>query len=689
MPLYPDPSRVKADQAPWSCAEIACEEPPWSPGGAGCKRRPAPGKARMAVGPEAVLSTLVLGVSSSPCRRCLGILLRGRGSWNLVEWLCPRSSLPAPGLGSLASVLLTMVPCTVFLLPLLLAVQSLQSASGAELPALQVRDDGKPAFLDSGADAVDTCSTRAICDLICKADFEVYPAYKCDQYCQDDIHHFWDVFDSYCRHDIRRVPRKFCGDLCHDAFYCKLSSCRKCHHVCTAEFEMVEEIFDRCADCDDRHDHSARHHETTAIATTTTTTSTKTCASNGPNKCQDVGCWCEEVCDFIHVSNCEERCTTNEAKVWPVLERYCECGFCNSEHPAEAEDAGLLQFRVQTATSDLGCGCRSEERYCFNLCRGLGYRGGELRECKDDCSSSRKLGGILEDYCTTCHKEYYKMADDHDRDDRRDSHASQDDRRHDRNWDDNPTDNHRREDTRKDGDDHGMHDDPRYHRKVPRRAGDESHWEDQGKGDDDEILDGRRDHRRAPWRARDESHWEDQGKGDDDEILDARRDHRRAPWRARDESHWEDQGKGDDDEIPDGRRGHRGAPQRARDESHGEDGGKGDDDKIPDGRGHRGAPQRARDESHGEDGGKGDGDHGVAPQHASDESHGDDQSEGEAPREPSRQLPVTAYPAPDMPHYWKLEALKGTDYFGENPTKPVPHYWKVTAIKSKDAVTTD
>ena len=34
----------------------------------------------------------------------------------------------------------------------------------------------KPSFLELKSSVVDTCSTGAICDLICEADFEVYPA---------------------------------------------------------------------------------------------------------------------------------------------------------------------------------------------------------------------------------------------------------------------------------------------------------------------------------------------------------------------------------------------------------------------------------------------------------------------------------------------------------------------------------
>ena len=76
---------------------------------------------------------------------------------------------------------------------------------------------------------------------------------KCDQYCHEDMDYIWDVFDSYCGHsDGDR--HKFCADLCYDGFYCGDSTCAPCEEVCLAEYDLVHEIFDYCADCDYRYD---------------------------------------------------------------------------------------------------------------------------------------------------------------------------------------------------------------------------------------------------------------------------------------------------------------------------------------------------------------------------------------------------------------------------------------------------
>ena len=141
-----------------------------------------------------------------------------------------------------------------------------------------------------------------------------------------------DVFDSYCGHGCGD-GKKFCRDLCADGFYCRGRSCRACEAACMAHVGMVQEIFDYCADCDDKYEAGKDDYKT---ATTTTTTTTA-------DKCTSIGCWCTEICDIVKCPHCKELCLRNEAKVWPVFERYCECGFC---YEADGEDAGLLQFRV-------------------------------------------------------------------------------------------------------------------------------------------------------------------------------------------------------------------------------------------------------------------------------------------------------------------------------------------------------
>ena len=282
-------------------------------------------------------------------------------------------------------------------------VQHVVNAEELQLPQQVFERAAPPAFLSLSDGGVDSCTTDNVCQEICETDFMVYPlGDKCYEYCHDDIHYIWDVFDKYCGEGLND-EHHFCADLCYDGFYCGDSTCGPCEDKCVEAFGLVHQIFDYCADCDDIGD----DYDDDYYKTTTTTTFDK-CSSYGADRCYDMECWCHDICDIIDCPHCEELCYKNEDRVWPIFERYCECGFCNE---ADGEHAGLLQFRFHSAaSSESTCGCRSEHQYCIDICHGLGYGGEGLARCTEDCYSSGKLEGILEDYCHECHDDDYETT---------------------------------------------------------------------------------------------------------------------------------------------------------------------------------------------------------------------------------------------------------------------------------------
>ncbi|CAE7018229.1 unnamed protein product [Symbiodinium sp. CCMP2456] len=248
------------------------------------------------------------------------------------------------------------------LAPLLVLFACLERVANAEelqLPQQVFEKQAEPAFLSLSNDGVDSCTTDNVCQEICETDFMVYPlGDKCYEYCHEDIHYIWDVFDKYCGEGLND-EHHFCADLCYDGFYCGDSTCGPCEDKCVEAFGLVHQIFDYCADCDDFGD----DYDDDYYKTTTTTTTA--------DRCNDLDCWCHDICDIVKCPHCEELCHKNQDKVWPIFERYCECGFC---HEADREDAGLLQFRVHSAaSSESTCGCRSEYQYCIDICHGIGY----------------------------------------------------------------------------------------------------------------------------------------------------------------------------------------------------------------------------------------------------------------------------------------------------------------------------
>ena len=277
------------------------------------------------------------------------------------------------------------------LLVLLAGTRHLVLADEAQLPHEVLENEGQPAFLAKSDSGGDYCSTDKICKEICDADFMVYPVGdKCMEYCHEDIHYIWDVFDGSCGEGIKD-QQKFCADLCYDGFYCGDETCGPCESKCAQEFSLVQEIFDFCADCD----------PPATTATTTMANIYDMCYSDDADKCEDMKCWCKEVCDIVKCPHCEELCHKNQDKVRSIFDRYCDCGFCDV-WASPTEDAGLLQVRMLTDATD-SCGCRSEHQYCFDLCKGLGYSGPGLGRCTEDCASSGKFGHLLEDYCHECH----------------------------------------------------------------------------------------------------------------------------------------------------------------------------------------------------------------------------------------------------------------------------------------------
>ena len=294
----------------------------------------------------------------------------------------------------------------VSLLAFFASVQHLAHADEQPWPLLPVSaETAGPVFLSLSDGGVDSCTTDNVCQEICETDFMVYPlGEKCYQYCEEDMDYIWDVFDQYCGEGLDN-KHKFCADLCYDGFYCGEHTCGPCEDKCVEVFGLVKQIFDYCADCDDVGGYD--DHKPT---TTTTTTTVDKCTGYGGDKCSDLECWCKDFCDIVKCPHCEELCHKNEDKVWPIFERYCECGFC---YESAGEDAGLLQVRLLDAASDTGCGCRSEHQYCVDICKAVGYSGPGLHRCTEDCYSSNKLYDVLEGYCTECYDEpdYYSTTE--------------------------------------------------------------------------------------------------------------------------------------------------------------------------------------------------------------------------------------------------------------------------------------